>query len=446
VRYFLRLSYHSGANVAKAEVDSIVMSSALVMTNATTVIATVDATTVLKETSAKPSLFAAGSSSTGGTEPILGGFSDLTGNDFLVSGIRTVIDPDYDLQKVYVSQWNMTNGSHLDDGGVCREMIDEFAPLNFFASIREIEHDQVFTKFNVGAARQMSLSAEVRMRAKYNIKEKRKLKSVVDEQTEVLKAREKEIEDLRAQLLLKEAKAAKAIRLRAEVSQCKVVKKSLRDDIQALTGHNTTLENEKSELDVKVTNLAASIKVREQEVADLDDQVTAVKLQSDNLANRVHELDTSSAGLQEKVMVYEDCMSQLEKFQDERMRVVNDKFDKLYTDFVEMALHLEEKFYPHLLTTIAGHRDNIANHRSALRDVFVLLVESLSSVALEETKGTSDAAPDTTTALSTTYASASSIPPILTDDYVVVHVGSQECTSADVNPFLNVDDAELNIS
>ncbi|GKC00595.1 hypothetical protein Tco_0986731 [Tanacetum coccineum] len=36
------------------------------------------------------------------------------------------------------------------------------------------------------------------------------------------------------------------------------------------------------------------------------------------------------------------------------MKVVNDKFDKLYTDFVEMTLHLEEKFYPHLLTTISG--------------------------------------------------------------------------------------------
>nr|GEZ51359.1 transposase (putative), gypsy type [Tanacetum cinerariifolium] len=34
----------------------------------------------------------------------------------------------------------------------------------------------------------------------------------------------------------------------------------------------------------------------------------------------------------------------------------NNKFDKLYTNFVEMALHLEEKFYPHLLTTISGHR------------------------------------------------------------------------------------------
>ncbi|GKF95658.1 hypothetical protein Tco_0288393, partial [Tanacetum coccineum] len=28
----------------------------------------------------------------------------------------------------------------------------------------------------------------------------------------------------------------------------------------------------------------------------------------------------------------------------------------LYADFMEMALHLEEKFYPHLLTTISCHR------------------------------------------------------------------------------------------
>ncbi|GKC24715.1 hypothetical protein Tco_1026865, partial [Tanacetum coccineum] len=70
----------------------------------------------------------------------------------------------------------------------------------------------------------------------------------------------------------------------------------------------------------------------------------------------VHELETSSSGLQEKVTVYQNCMEQLEKFQDDQMKVVNDKFDKLYTDFVEMALHLEEKFYPHLLTTISGRR------------------------------------------------------------------------------------------
>ncbi|GKG05462.1 hypothetical protein Tco_0325548, partial [Tanacetum coccineum] len=70
----------------------------------------------------------------------------------------------------------------------------------------------------------------------------------------------------------------------------------------------------------------------------------------------VHKLKVSSSGLQEKVTVYEDCMGQLEKFQDDWMKEVNDKFDKLYADFIEMALPLEERLYPHLLTTISGRR------------------------------------------------------------------------------------------
>ncbi|GKD79077.1 hypothetical protein Tco_1341698 [Tanacetum coccineum] len=227
-------------------------------------------------------------------------------------------------------------------------------------------------------------------------------------------------------------------------------------------------------------------------------------------------------------MVYENCMSQLKKFQDERMKEVNDKFDKLDVDVIEMALHLEERFYPYLLTTIAGRRaiekgmqdglaagishgqegrvfsdvatfnpfaesdyisalqelqdvnffllaelksnkdanieilmnilrleepiaenltivgatslsfsldvshnrvqkirDNIANHRSALRDVFFSIVEPLCSVTLEGTKGTSSTVPETTTALSVTFAPVSSIPPISMDDYEIAHADDQ---------------------
>ncbi|GJW69009.1 hypothetical protein Tco_0123433 [Tanacetum coccineum] len=471
---------------------------------------------VAKEAPIKPSLFGASSSSAGGTDPAPGGFSDVSGSEFLIGGIHTVVDPDFDLQKL-------------------------------------------FTEFNVGAARQISLSVEVRMCAEYNIKEKKRLRSVVDEQTELLKVRDGEIENLKAQLLLKEEEAAEAIRLRTEASKFEAFEKSL-------------------ELDVKVADLVASVKVREQKAADLDAMVTFVKSQNDNL---VDQLETSSAVLQEKVTVYEDYMSQLEKFQDERMEVVYEKFNKLHADFIEMALHLEEKFYPHLLTTIVGRRwlltygmelvfakclnspeylsalgaaiskaiekgmqDGLAAvithgqegrvltdvaafnpsaesdyisalqdlqsvnfslladlksnkdasletlmdilcldetlaerlglneshplvdqlmvhvHHSpdqtviALRDVFVPLAEPLSIVALEGTGGTSGTAPDTTTALSTTYMSASSIPPISTHDYMVVHADSQEGTGAngqigagvDVNPFLNVEDAELDIS
>ncbi|GJV82726.1 hypothetical protein Tco_1522624 [Tanacetum coccineum] len=145
------------------------------------------------------------------------------------------------------------------------------------------------------------------MHAEYNIKEKRRLKSIVNEQTELLKVREKE------QLLVKEAEAVEAICLRTEASKLEVVEKSLRDKAQVLKECNTTLEKEKGELEVKVADLTASIKVKEQEVVDLDAM-------------------------------------------DDKMKEVNDKFDKLYTDFVEMALHLKEKFYLHLLTTIFGRR------------------------------------------------------------------------------------------
>nr|GEY81067.1 hypothetical protein [Tanacetum cinerariifolium] len=468
-------SDHSDVNIAKAEVDSVVKTSVPIIMSATTT-PTADLAAIAKEKLVGSSVFGFDSLSVGESHPIPGGFSDCTGSDFLIGGIRTVIDPDSNLQKVYVPQWNVTNGSCLDDGGVYREMVDE-SPPNFFASVRGMKHEQLFTEFNVGAARQMSLSAEVRMRAEYNIREMRRLNSVVEENDALLKAKDEEIGSLKAQL--------------------------------------------------------------------------------------VHKLEASSARLQEKVTVYENCLSQLEKFQDDRMRKMNDKFDKLDTDLFEMALHLEERFYPHLLTTIfrrgwllthglelpvakclnstkylstlgaaigkavekgiqdglsAGlthaarvlksnkdasidtimnllrledslveklgltesqsHVDQlmvhihhsldqrvvgasalslsldvssfrvrrikkiIAKHRSALRDVFVPLSEPLSVTALTGTESTSNVIPatvDTTTTLSVTSVSASLITPISIDDYEITHAEGEK------SAFLDVDDAKLNI-
>ncbi|GJT94230.1 hypothetical protein Tco_1083075 [Tanacetum coccineum] len=255
------------ANIAEAEVDSFAMPSIPLMTVATTVTSTVDPATTVKEKFVGSSVFG-GDSSGSGADHTIGGFSDLTGSDFIVGGIRTVISPDTDLQKVYAPQWSVTNGSRLDDGRTCREIVDEFGPPKFFASIRGMDHDQLFTEFNVGVARQMSLSAE-------------------------------------------EAKAAEAIRLRAEASKFEAIEKYMQDEVRVLKDCNTTLEKEKSELNVKVADLAASVKVREQEAADLDAMVTFVKSQNDNHVDQVHELETSSAGLQEKFAAYENCMGKL---------------------------------------------------------------------------------------------------------------------------------------
>nr|GEW22072.1 hypothetical protein [Tanacetum cinerariifolium] len=294
-------SHHSGANIAEAEVDSFARPSVPVITATTTITSIAYHAVVVKEKIIEPFLFAAESTSAGGTDPAMAGLTDLTDSDFLVGGIRTVINPDSNLQKTYVPQWNVTNGSRFDDGGVCRKMVDEFAPSN----------------------------AEVRMRAEYNIREKMRLKSVVDEKDQLLKARDEEVENLKARLLLKEAEAAKAIRLRAETSKLETTEKSLWDEVNALNERNTILEKEHNSLDVKVTDLEAV---------------------------NVHELQVSSSDLKGKLSNYENLTERLEEFQDAQLKVINDKFDKLYTDFVEMSLHLEERFYPHLLTTIAGCR------------------------------------------------------------------------------------------
>ncbi|GJV30385.1 hypothetical protein Tco_1386833, partial [Tanacetum coccineum] len=215
-------SHHSSPTIVEAKVDSLVRSSAPIMMTVTTITSTVDPALVAKEKHVKPSI------------------------DFLVGGICTVIDLDADLQKVYVPQWSVTNRSRLDDSRICREMVDEFAPPNFFTSVR-------------------------------NVKERRRLKSVVEKQDGLLKARDGEIEDLKAQLLLKETEAAEATRLRARTSNLEAVEKSLRDEVNALKERNTILEKEQNALDVKVIGLEASVVGKERDLTDLNAQLTSVK-------------------------------------------------------------------------------------------------------------------------------------------------------------------------
>ncbi|GJT55171.1 hypothetical protein Tco_0990225 [Tanacetum coccineum] len=316
-------------------------------------------------------------------------------------------------------------------------------------------YHHLFMEFNVGTARQACLNVEA-----------------IDD----------EIENLKAQLLLKEAEAIEAVRLRAQVSAVEATEKMHADEINALKQRNVALENEKDSLDGKSQN--------------------------DSLVDQVHALETTCSSLRDQVSGYERLKEQIKEFQDAKMNTVNDKVAKQDADLLEMALHLEEKFYPHLLITISGQRwlltrglklvfvkcpnspeypttlgsaisralekgmqsrlsagidhgkvgrsledvnpaaeadFNSALHR--LRGVdFPLLVE-LSSykdasamdimdlLRLESAASTSGNVPTTivtTTALSTAFASPSSVPPITTHDYEIVSVNGQEDAQGNV--------------
>nr|GEY71433.1 hypothetical protein [Tanacetum cinerariifolium] len=446
-------SHHSGPTIVEAEVDSLVRSSAPIMTTATTVTFTVDSALVPKEKPVKPLYF-------------------LLILLQLAESIPTLV---------------MTHGSRLNDGHVCREMVDEFAHPKFFASVRGMEHDQLFTEFNVGSARQMSLSAEVRMHAEYNVKDKRRLKSVVKRQDELLKARDREIKNLKAQLLLKATEA----------------------------GRNDILEKERNALDVKVIDLEASVVGKECDLTDLNAQLKSIKSQNGNFADRVHELEISSTGLQEKITVYDNCMEQLEEFQDDRIgaaisraiekgmqsglaaAVDHGREGRSLTDVAAYNLDPEADFnsslqkfrevdFP-LLVELKSHKDastedimNVLRLEGALADasgindlqpdieqlkvpihrsedqvvlgetslLFSLKPLSVTSLMGEaSTSGVVPATSVTTTAISTTFASTSSIRPISIDDYEIVGVDGQEgagtngqpVADGNVAPFPNIE-------
>ncbi|GKC62428.1 hypothetical protein Tco_1095026, partial [Tanacetum coccineum] len=352
--------------------------------------------------------------------------------------------------------------------------------------------------------------------------------------------------------------ATEAARLRAQVSASEAAEK-MRDEIGALKQRNVALENEKDSLDGKVIELQSSVSAKDLELKDLNVVVSSFKSQNGDLVDQVHALETTCSSLRDQVSGYERLKEQTEDFQDARMNIINDKVVKLDADLLKMALHLEDKFYPHLLTTIFGRRwlltqglklavvkclnspkyltalgsaishaiekemqselstdidhkkasrslEDVVSYNPAaeadfnsalhrLREVDFPLLAELSSykdasasdimdllrlesplgdaprmsdlqpdveqltlpihrpedqVVLGETSlsfalsaastsGNVPAAVVTTTALSTTFASASSVPPITTDDYEIVSVDGQEDVQGNVASFPTVE-------
>ncbi|GKA28492.1 hypothetical protein Tco_0714660 [Tanacetum coccineum] len=167
---------------------------------------------------------------------------------------------------------SLVHASMFHDSDFTETFIDHLAPPASFSQIREMEYHHLFTEFNVGTAHQACLNAE---------------------------ARDDEVENLKAQLLLKETKL------------------------------NVALENEKDSLDRKVIELQSSVSAKDLKLKDLNVAVSFLRSQNDGLVDQVHALETTCSSLQGPVA-------------------------KLDGDLLEMALHLEEKFYPHLLTPISG--------------------------------------------------------------------------------------------
>ncbi|GKB58234.1 hypothetical protein Tco_0914420, partial [Tanacetum coccineum] len=299
-------SHHSGAKSADPEVDSLVRSAAPVMTEVTVATTVAIPADVSKDKSAPhPSVFGSSSSSekTGRTLSL---FTGRSGSGFDAGSIHAEEAVGVGSEEIYVLEWTVTKGFEMNDGRLCANMIDQFTPPAFFKTFRGMEHEQLFTEFNVSAARNLSLSSEVRMRAEYNILEKRKWRSLAEEKNILMEARDKEIEDLKSQLLRAREESAEVTQLRAQVSGLEATENSLRGEVTSTKDHNVLLEQECNSLNLKVTGLESAIVEKDHELSKLGASSSSLKSQNQSLVDQLE--------------MYEGSLKQLEEYQDNLMR------------------------------------------------------------------------------------------------------------------------------
>ncbi|GJY88135.1 hypothetical protein Tco_0502763, partial [Tanacetum coccineum] len=329
-------SHYSSAKSADAEVVSLIRSAAPVMIAATTVTTSVSAaaTTAVALTNVNkdknvptPSIFAVSSSSEK-TDRTLSLFAGRSGSDFVAGSIRAEGGVDTSLQEVYIPKWTVTKGFELNDGDL----------------------------FNVSAARNLSLSSEVRMRAEYNILEKRKWRSLAEERNDLLQVKDKEIEELKSQLLQARDESMEVAQLRTRVASLEAIESSLRGEVASAKEHKGLLEQERSALNLKVTSLESTIAEKDRELSDLETSSSSLRSHNQRLVDQVRELETSSAGLREKLETYEGSMKQLEEFQDNLMKPLEARLAEIDADFTRCCMHFQDSFHPHLLNVIAGRR------------------------------------------------------------------------------------------
>ncbi|GJW21728.1 hypothetical protein Tco_0032350 [Tanacetum coccineum] len=145
----------------------------------------------------------------------------------------STFDPS-EAKRWYVPRWNITNDSLLDDGFSCRTLVDCVAPPAFFSSLLSMDCDQLYTEFNVGAARQICLGSEVRSRAEHELDLKEKLNAKYAARGKLLEEKDSEILRLKSQLAEKESEAAKVVRLCDQVSSLSEEKSALTTEVSAL--------------------------------------------------------------------------------------------------------------------------------------------------------------------------------------------------------------------
>nr|GEW84791.1 hypothetical protein [Tanacetum cinerariifolium] len=380
-------SHHSGTNIAEAKVDSFARPSVPVIIATTTITATADPVVAVKEKIVETSLFAAESTFAGGTDPAMAGLTDLTGSDFLVGGIRTVINPDSDLQKTYVP-----SGTLLKEAEVAKA-------IRLHVETSKLETAEKSLQDEVNGLNERNTILE---------KERNALDVKVTDLEAIVVSKERELTDSTAQLT-------------SIKSQNDNVADQEKD--QLLKAKDEETENLKAQGEV-LPHLLTTIVGRKWLLTYGMELAVAKCL---NSSEYLSALGTTISKAVEKGM--QDGLVAM---------ITHGKEGRVLTDF---AAHnpSAEADYVSALQQLQGVNFPLLTKLKANKDA-----------SMEGTTDTVPATVDTTVAFSVTFASASIFDPISIDEYEVTGTDDQPTATENVaddnaSLFSIVDDAELNI-
>ncbi|GJS37898.1 hypothetical protein Tco_0536280 [Tanacetum coccineum] len=186
----------------------------------------------------------------------------------------------------------------------------------------------------------------------------------------LLLEKDAKIDHLKSVLSLREAEAAKVIRLRGQLSAMEAADAAKSNELRDLKKRNF-LKGEKDALSKKVTTLEFLL------CDELSSKVASLESKRDRLANQRSLLKSAFELLK-------GCM---EFMQDEQATILGNRVAELDAQLLEMATYLEEESYPRFLTTISrwqwilnhglklGIRDGLkagVDHGKAGRDLSII--------------------------------------------------------------------------
>ncbi|GJT94690.1 hypothetical protein Tco_1090208 [Tanacetum coccineum] len=163
----------------------------------------------------------------------------------------------------------------------------EDAKRCFFSTLRNIDYDQLFEEFNVGAARQICLGSEVRSRTEHELELKEKLRAKYDARGVLLREKDAEIARLKSLVKEKETESAEVLRLRNQVSVFAADKSFLSAEVLALKSAVSQKDTDISLLDSLASYLKSALDDSQAACDEARNLISSLSSERDRLASEV---------------------------------------------------------------------------------------------------------------------------------------------------------------